>query len=773
MARARKTTAKRKRKKSTRKSRQGNRWQLPWLRIALVLLVLLGAYWVYLDATIRSQFEGKKWALPAKVYARPLEIFTGMDLTADALAQELTLLGYRKRLALQQPGDYSRDRHRFHLYTRAFTFWDGREQSLRIRVEFANQRISQLVALDGTELDLVRLDPLQIASISPAHNEDRELVQLTDVPELLPAALMAVEDRNFYEHHGISLRGIARAMLANLKAGGFVQGGSTLTQQLVKNFYLSREKSLLRKLNEAQMSLLLELHYSKDEILEAYLNEVFLGQDGARAIHGFGLASQFYFERPLAQLAPEQIALLVGMVKGPTYYDPRRHPERALQRRNLVLEVLADSGILTARESERYQTRPLGVVEKRRLANNAYPAYLDLVRRQLTRDYREEDLRSEGLRIFTSLDPLKQREAEQAVAQRLGALERARDFPADTLQAAMLVTRAEDGEVLAVVGDRDRRQAGFNRALDARRPIGSLIKPVVYLTAFEQGYHMASLLDDSPLTWQDVGGEVWEPQNYDQEFRGPVLLHDALAYSLNVPTARLGLELGLARVGDTLERLGIERTWPEYPSALLGAWELTPIEIAQLYQNFASNGYRSPLRAIRAVVAADGTPLQRYPLAVERVIEPLPVYLLNANLQSVTREGTARAIAARFGVDRPVAGKTGTTDDLRDSWFAGYDADHLVVAWVGRDDNQPMGLTGSQGALRLWIDWFAAIGIEPLFLLQPPGVQWYDIDLETGLLADGGCDKQRELPFAENNRPTEQAPCAGKGPGSLFKRWFN
>ncbi len=773
MAKARKTKT-RKRKSSRSTSRSSSRRifpKLPWLRIALVMLVVMGAYWIYLDATIRSQFEGKRWALPAKVYARPLELFAGMPLSPDSFADELNLLGYRKRAGIHQAGDYSRDRQRFHLYTRDFTFWDGVETAQRIRIEFSNRRVEALESLDGKPVDLVRLDPLQIASIYPAHNEDRELVQLAQVPPLLIQALIAVEDRNFYEHHGISLRGIARAMMVNVKAGEFVQGGSTLTQQLVKNFFLTRERSLLRKVNEAQMALLLDMHYDKDDILEAYLNEVFLGQDGVRAIHGFGLASQFYFERSIAQLAPEQIALLVGLVKGPTYFDPRRHPERALERRNLVLSVLVETGAMTEQESQQYQRRPLGIVSKRSIASNAYPAYLDLVKRQLTRDYREEDLRSEGLRIFSSLDPLIQRQAQQTVATRLAALEQGFGIPEKALQAALLVTRVEDGEVLAVVGDRDKQQAGFNRALDARRPIGSLIKPVVYLTALEKGYHLASLLDDSPFTWKDVGGEIWEPQNYDKTFRGQVLLHDALAFSMNVPTARLGMALGLDKIGDTLQRLGVERAWPNYPSALLGAWELTPIEVAQMYQTFAASGYRSPLRAIRAVVSADGTPLQRYPLAVAQVVDPVPMYLLNTNLQSVTREGTARAIAMTFGTDLPVAGKTGTTDDLRDSWFAGFDNRHLAVAWIGRDDNQPMGLTGSQGALQLWKTLFTGVGVAPLYSPPPEGVQWYDIDLETGLLAKGGCELKRPLPFARNNHPTDYAPCANSG--SFFNRWFN
>lgn len=772
MAKARKTRSKRKRRSSSRSTRRHgfSLRRFPFIRLLLVILVLFGAYWVWLDASIRQQFEGKRWALPAKVYARPLELYAGLSLSPENLTAELARLGYRKKASLQRPGDYSRDRQRFHLYTRPFRFWDGQEAAQKTRLDFRAGHIDKLEDLQGHALDLVRLDPFQIASVYPAHREDRELVRLSDVPPLLVEALVAVEDRDFYRHHGLSLRGIGRALLANLRAGAVVQGGSTLTQQLVKNFFLSQQRSLWRKLNEAQMALLLELHYSKDEILQAYLNEVFLGQDGARAIHGFGLASRFYFDRPLKQLSTEQLALLVGMVKGPTLYDPRRHADLARKRRNLVLQQMAAQGLISAAESERLQRRPLGVVPRRRQASNAYPAYLDLVRRQLRRDYRDEDLRSEGLRIFTALDPALQQKAQQKLSLRLLRLEKAHGLTAGTLQAAMLVSRAEDGEVLAVVGDRDAQQAGFNRALDARRPIGSLIKPAVYLTALERGYHLASLLDDSPLEWKGPGGEIWTPSNYDRQFRGQVLLHDALVYSLNVPTARLGLKLGLESIGNTLQRLGVQRPWPNYPSALLGAWELTPVEVLQLYQTFAAQGYHSSLRAIRAVVGPDGSPLQRYPLDVEQVVASGPMFLLNFTLQAVTREGTARALAARFGTDLTLAGKTGTTDDLRDSWFAGYDAEHLAVVWVGRDDNQPMGLTGSSGALPIWSDWLAAKGPRPQWMPEPAGIEWYEIDTESGLLAGPGCQHIRRLPFYRDVHPGNKADCAGSG--NFFERWF-
>ncbi|WJW76536.1 penicillin-binding protein 1B [Thiohalobacter sp. IOR34] len=771
----RKNASTRSPKKRRKAGRRGGRSGFPWLRLLLTLLVALAAYGVYLDARVRSQFEGKRWALPAKVYARPLELYAGLELSARDFAAELEQLGYRPVRSPRRPGEVARDGGRFDLYTRAFAFPDGAEPGRRIRLRFEAGRLAELRAADTSRsLDLLRLEPLQIASIYPAHREDRILVRLDEVPPLLIETLIVVEDRAFYRHHGISPRAIARAMLANLRAGGLVQGGSTLTQQLVKNFYLSQARTLSRKLNEALMALLLELHYSKDEILEAYLNEVYLGQDGARAIHGFGLASRFYFDRPLKDLAPEQIALLVGLVKGPSYYDPRRHPQRARSRRNLVLELMASQGLIESSRLASYRARPLGTVRLRRLASNAYPAFLELVRSQLYRDYREEDLRSEGLRIFTSLDPRIQRAAEAGLATRLGRLERLRGMESGVLQGAVLVTGTEDGEVLAVVGDRQPQQAGFNRALAARRPVGSLLKPAVYLTALAEPrrYTLATLLDDSPLEVQQPDGSVWAPQNYDHRFRGPVLLHDALVHSYNVPTARLGLALGVPQVIGILHRLGLEREFSPWPSLLLGAAELTPLEITRLYQTFAAGGFRTPLRAIRAVLSATGEALQRYPLQVEQVFSPAQSFLINSALQDVVREGTAAPLARRFGAEAGIAGKTGTTDDLRDSWFAGFDGRRLMVAWVGRDDNQPMGLTGSAGALQVWSEVAGRIGIVPRRMPQPEDIEWAWIDRASGLRADSGCEDRIELPFIAGTVPTGLAPCAGRGPAGWLKRIF-
>ena len=742
--------------------------------LLLSLLLLLSGFVLYLDITVRMQFEGKRWAMPARVYARPLELYPGMKLRPEQLAMELALLDYHTKADPQSPGSYRRQGDEFSLVTRPFTFWDAAQTSLPLQVDFDGARLSALTdRTTGKPVTLVRLDPMLIGGIYPAHNEDRVLVRFSDIPPHLVKGLIAIEDRQYYSHHGFSARGTARALFTIMRGGG-VQGGSTLTQQLVKNFFLTPERTLRRKFTEVIMAMLLELHYSKDEILEAYANEIYLGQDGNRAIHGFGLASHFYFDRPLSHLDLPQAALLVGLVKGPSYYDPRRQSARALTRRNLVLQEMRKLDFITQTQYVAARAAPLGVAEKAPEGTSLYPAFVELVHHQLRRDYREEDLRSEGLQIFTTLDPLVQTSAERALISRLAQLEKDRRIPPKALEGAVVVTHSQNGEVQALIGGRNTRFEGFNRALDAARPIGSLMKPVIYLTALERpdSYTLATLLDDSPLVWRERGTSDWEPQNYDKEFHGQVPLRVALANSYNVSTARLGLALGVHRVIDNAHRLGVERDLNAYASSLLGADSLSPLEVAQMYQAFASGGFRVPLRAIRSVLMADGQPLQRYPLSVEQVIEPGPAYLVTHALQAVVQEGTAGALNKYLSPDLQLAGKTGTTNDLRDSWFAGYTGDRLAVVWVGRDDNQPINMTGAGGAMTVWGEMMARLDPDPLSPPMPENIESLWIDSATGLLADGNCQGAVELPFIRGSGPTETAPCASRSPVRSLKSWF-
>ena len=768
---------KRGRKKSRRKLVKRKSF---WTRIFVILVILMAGYISWLDYQVRHQFAGKRWSLPARVYARPLELYAGLELSAAQFQSELKALRYRPVTSPSSPGLFSRNGSQFQLLSRPFDFWDGAEVSRNLRVTFSANRISKISdAGSGQPVSLARLEPVLVGSFYPAHNEDRVLLQLDDVPVSLTDALIAIEDRGFYSHHGVAPLAIVRALLANIRAGGVVQGGSTLTQQLVKNFFLSSERTLLRKINEAIMALLVEWHYNKNEILEAYLNEVYLGQDGNRAIHGFGLASYFYFERPLTELSVDQYALLVGLVKGPSYYNPRRHPERALSRRNRVLDVMAELQLITPATAASASSRKLGVSPFKRKAINTFPAFLELVRRQLQRDYRDDDITSEGLRIFTTLDPQIQWRLEQVLETRLKSLENGRKMKTGTLEAAAVVASVQGGEVLALAGGREPKSSGFNRALDAKRQVGSLLKPAVYLTALQQpqSYTLATLLDDSPLSFTARNGDVWEPGNYDRVNHGEVPLYQALAHSYNVSTARLGLALGIEPIIKTLRKLGVEQHLNPYPSLVLGAVEMSPLQITNMYQTFASGGFRSSLRAITAVLAADNSPLQRYPLSVQTAINPAPNFLITTAMRYAIREGTGRGLYQVLPENSDIAGKTGTTDNLRDSWFAGFTGDRLGVVWIGRDDNQSTGLTGSSGALRIWGDLFAGFNSAAQVPVAVDNIEYQWVQPKTGLLADAGCRDAVQLPFIVGSAPVERASCVKKNgvltaPVDWFKELF-
>jgi penicillin-binding protein 1B len=616
---------------------------------------------------------------------------------------------------------------------------------------------------------------LLIGSIYPVHNEDRVLVKLGEVPPMLITALIAVEDRNFYEHGGVAPSAMLRALFANLRAGGTVQGGSTITQQLVKNFFLSNERTLWRKLNEIVMAIALEKRYEKDDILESYLNEIYLGQDGSRSIHGFGLASQFYFGHPLNELRTEHIALLVAVVKGPSFYDPRRNVKRARQRRDLVIDKLAEIGAIAPAEAKRAKAADLGVTKTPSGGITPFPAFVDVVRDQLKRDYREEDLTSEGLQIFTTLDPQVQRAADRAMSTQVPQIEKYKRLPAGKLQGAAVVVNVEGAEILAIVGGRDTDFAGFNRARDAVRQIGSLVKPAVYLTALRDpdNYTALTLLDDSAISMRAGDGKMWEPENYDKMEHGPTPLYRALANSYNLATAHLGLAVGLPNVVSTMHALGVERELQPYPALLLGSAQLTPMEVAQMYHTLANGGFRAPLRAITAVLTVDGAPLQRFPLAIEKAVDGGPVFLVNTILQHAVREGTGRSLHNFVPASLAIAGKTGTSNELRDSWFAGFTRDRLAVVWMGMDDDRPAKLSGAEGALRVFGDLFRTIPAQPGIWTPPEDVEYIWIDPETQLRADEWCPGAVQLAFLAGSAPTDYSPCMGvRGTVEKTIDWF-
>ena len=774
MAKTKKQSAKGNKKAVKAKKRRSRIWR--WilffsLKLSVVVMLFAGIGMFYLDAQIREKFEGKRWSLPAKVYARPLEVYTGLKLSISDLKVELKGLGYRSVKKASSPGQVEIATSRVKIFTRGFDFIDGSEVSQQLTISFNKNTVSKITAQNGSPVSIARLEPILIGGIYPKNNEDRDLIRLSQAPKGLVDALITIEDRSYYDHFGISPMGIARAMWVNLRAGRFVQGGSTLTQQLIKNFYLTSERTLIRKLIEMPMAIVLDFRYSKDEILEAYLNEVYLGQEGARAIHGFGLASEYFFSRPIGELQLHQVALLAAMVKGPSYYDPRRRPERAKKRRDLVLKVMALNDVISDEQSRNAQAKPLSVVKQKSLHKGAYPAYLDLVRRNLKKSYNDEDLSSEGLRIFTALDPIAQANAEAAMRNSIAKLQK--KYPKKTrgLEASMVVTDPQTGEVLSVIGGKSTRYQGFNRAIDAVRAVGSLIKPAVYLTGLQSGYTLATVISDEPFAVPIKGSKPWKPRNFGKKSHGEVPFYLALAKSYNVSAARLGMELGLDNVIDTVKKLGFEREMQKYTSLLLGAQGMSAFEVATIYQTIAANGFLMPMRAIRAVTDKNGRELSRYPFKVKQVIDSQSIYQLQYAMQQVVKIGTGRYANSKISPKIGLAGKTGTSNDLRDSWFAGFSGNKLAVVWLGKDDNTSLPFTGSSGALRVWVDYMSRESLEPLEPIIPEGIEFAYIDPKSGFSVDSNCEKSQRMPFRSGQAPPFSYDCGGNdGVNSLDRK---
>ncbi|MFV2059537.1 MAG: penicillin-binding protein 1B [Gammaproteobacteria bacterium] len=763
------SSRKRRKNKKRKKNRHSNNFAsqirrfIPnsWKKWLFTLFVVFVAYTIYLNFSVLHQFEGKRWSLPAHVYARPLEIYVGKKISKKNFDNELRMLNYRNTYNPSQAGTYNKKGNIYKVYTRAFSFWDGSELSRLIEIEFKDNTINRVIDLrDQTKVSLFRFDPMFIGGIYPSHHEDRLLIQLNDVPNLLHSALILVEDKKFYQHYGVDPLSILRALWANIKAGRTVQGGSTLTQQLVKNFFLNNKRTLWRKANEALMSLILEFHYDKKEIIQAYMNEIYLGQQGKRAIHGFGLGSQFYFDKTVKELDLPEIALLVAMIRGPHYYNPYTHPVRAKKRRDLILDLMAKNRIISLASAKYSKQTELGVVNTHPNGITRFPAFMDLVKRQLRSSYNEDDLKSEGLQIFTTLDPIVQTNAERIMTAQLKKLQ-ARVTDTIKLQSAVVITNSTSAELLALIGDKNTSYAGFNRALDAKRSVGSLVKPAVYLAALmdSNNYNLITPISDAAITLQAKNGNTWTPKNYDNKSHGMIPLYEGLSHSYNQATVRLGMELGLRAVVSTLKKLGIKQDINPYPSIMLGSISLSPYESAEMYQTIASGGFNSPLRAIREVLTSTQDPLQRFPIQVEQTIPTASMKQLQSAMQQVINSGTGRSVSKWMSPALHLAGKTGTTNDLRDSWFAGFSGKHMAVIWVGADNNVSTGLTGATGALPIWAQIMKSLDTTANDNSNDEEIEYLDIDPNTLLLNDDGCNLNVKLAFIKGSGPHDISPC--------------
>lgn len=741
----------------------------------VVFLVVLFAYGFYLDAQIKTRFDGNKWIVPAQLFARPLLLQQGQELSKAEILQELELLGYRKVAILNQPGEYTEQGSELRIFRRAFAFAEGFESARQLRLKLQHNRLVSIYDnAVSSQVNAARLEPMMVTRIVTQSREDRILLPLEEVPTSLIETLIMTEDRDFYQHHGVAPLAIARALVANIKAGRTVQGGSTLTQQLAKNLFLTRERSLVRKVNEAIMAVIIDLRYSKDEIIETYLNEVFLGQRGNLAIHGFGLASYYYFNRPLAELNLAEQATLVGMVKGPSAFNPFRHPNDTRKRRDVVLRTLFEQDKIDRETYTKAVESPLNAVNKGILSQHKYPAFMQQVNRELRQVLPAQDLRDSGIKIFSTLDPHIQRAAEQATERTLAGLQNSRKTV--DLNAAVIASDFRTGAIRALVGGKDFDYQGFNRVLDARRPVGSLIKPAVYLTALEQPevYTLATPIEDKPIKLKSTYGKYWEPQNVDKKFRGSVPLLTALSHSLNVPTVKLGMSLGLENVADTIERLGVREKFDTYPAMTLGALNLSPKQVNQMYQTVANLGIRQELHSIAAISSHDDNPIWYRMNVPEQRVDKAAAYLVNYALHKVTREGTGKRLKQVFPKVN-FAGKTGTTDDYRDSWFSGMDNRMTTTIWVGNDDNLETGLTGSAGAMAIFINMQKSIYPKTFNQTFPEGVGIAHFSVADGDRKVPGCAGGLSVPAYLPSLP-DATTCEGQVPQpkkkSLWERLF-
>lgn len=757
---AKKSGAKRPRKSPSKKPSNGKRswlkviWSFSW-KAGVALAAVLLFVGIYLDSVVKDRFDGQLFDLPTVVYARILNLSPGENITIKEMRNELDVLNYRKVSQPRYPGEYSSSSTRIELIRRPFEFADGPEPDRHVMLHFSSSGLQRIQSLESKgDLGYLRIEPKMLGMLEKDQNEQRLFLRRDQFPEVLVDALLATEDRDFYQHDGVSPLAIGRALVANIKAGRTVQGGSTLTQQLAKNLFLTRDKTLWRKVREAYIALILDYRYSKDRILEAYLNEVYLGQSGGDAIHGFALASRYYFGQPIQELRIDQLAMLVGMVKGPSYYNPIRYPERTKTRRDLVLRLLMQQDMLTAQQYEQAVNRPLDTQSKPRIASRQ-PAYFQQLNIELKEKVGNNFKAETGLRLFTSLDPVSQSKLEQAIAKKVPELAKR---AGKELEAAAVAVDRHSGEIRAMVGGKRVGYEGFNRALNASRPIGSLVKPAIYLTALEQPekYNLATTLHDTPLSLKGSKGSVWSPRNFDRKFRGDVPLYLALAKSLNVPTVRLGMELGIPEVSATLERLGVDKNEIRpVPSMFLGSFSLTPFEVAQMYQTVTNSGKRAKLSALRSVIDMDGNVLYQSLPRSSQAVDQQAAWLTTYAMKQGVAQGTGRFLQSQFAW-AALAGKTGTSNDSRDSWFVGVDGREVTTVWLGRDDNKSTKLTGSSGALRVYAEYLKQRIPERLELPWPKEVTTLGFQKAANGALEMNCRSEYKLPVWDKSGQIKQ-----------------
>lgn len=749
---------------------------LPPLTAASALAALIGLGEI--EATLAEKFEGKRWDFPSKIYSDSYAVYPGLVVDSDNFRGRLERLGYRHTdLPPARHGEYRvvRKPYRFEIHLNSFEYPTYRERGRRIHMDLDPQGrvLSMIDTTDRHEIYHFELEPGLLAGLHGDAPEERREMALEEVPSLLVRGVIAVEDRRFFDHAGVDFRSLARAAYVNLRSGEVRQGGSTLTQQLMKNFFLTAERSLSRKLREAALAVVAERRFSKLDILENYLNEIYMGQSGGKAVHGMWEAARHYFGRTPDALDVGQVACLAGMIRAPNYYSPHRHPERARARRDVVLGLLREQDEIGQELYETALSQPLDTVPPPKVAVRA-PYFVDFVRDELLDRYSGDVLTSEGYRIFTTLDPELQLLAERVVRENLAEIE-ADIGPAleasggQRLEAALVAVHPRSGAIRAMIGGRDYATSQYNRATDSRRQPGSTFKPIVMLAALgservgDAHFLPTSRVMDERLEWR-FEGKVWSPSNYEEKFYGEVTVREALEHSLNSATARIAKDIGIRPIRDLAVRLGMDPGLLAFPAIVLGGWEVPLFDLAKVFTVFANGGMGARPLGVKTVTDRAGATLEGNHLEIERIVPATDAYMVTHMLAGVMERGTG-AVARRKGFRHPAAGKTGTSNDFRDAWFVGYTPDLLTVVWVGLDRGASMGLAGSEAALPIWTDFMRqALADHPHTSFDvPPGIELRDVDRPTGMLARPGCRGPvvREA-FLSGEEPTEYcSPGAG------------
>jgi len=730
----------------------------------VVVITGLALYMWHLSTVIDKRFSARRWSMPSRVYSDSMLLYPGQTVNLKLFYEKLNHLDYRD--VLKKPelkGEMYRKGSVLDVYLHDLATPSKQREGFPVRIVFSDNQIVSIERMDtNQQVPILELEPEEIMLFFGRERERRQLVSINQVPVYLMYAVLAAEDSRFYQHHGVDPRGILRALYTNIRHGGVRQGGSTLTQQLAKNYFLTPERTLRRKFKEFLMAVIMELMYDKNAIFEIYLNEIYFGQKGSIAIHGVGEASYYYFGKPVQRLSLAEAATIAGLIKGPNQYSPYVNSELCKQRRNAVIRDIYKKGLITKEERDVTIASPVKPVGYTAYGKKA-PYFIDYLAGQLPVFYSPEDLASLGLSIYTTIDTQVQMAAERALERGLARLERAnpalsRSEPDKKLQGAVIVMQPKTGYILAMAGGRDYSVSQFNRITQARRQPGSAFKPFVYLTGLSE-FTPSSLLSNEPKTYE-ADGKLWQPQNTNPVAENGLRLRTALAKSDNLATVDLAMKVGLTRIVNTAQTFRFSTPMAPQPSLALGAFEVIPLELARAFCTFAADGVQPYPLSMKMVVDEKGKILEQQHLKIKSLISPGEAYIMNSLLRSVVTEGTARSLAWR-GITFPVAGKTGTTNNYRDAWFVGYTPDILALVWVGFDDGDSVYAEGAVAALPIWAELMKALPryTSGSWFRKPPDVVTRIVCSQSGQLAvKNRCPEPLEEIFLKKNVPTKYCP---------------